>query len=800
MPSKEHLEGLRKEYGIDLEQMVREIKRYLPNFNQAKFKEAFLFAAKAHEGQFRKENKPYIVHPIETVRILTSMHADEDTLIAALMHDVPEDTTHTIAEIEAKFGKKVAFLVDGITKLSKVHFRSDMAQRQIESLKKLFIHSAEDPRIILIKLADRLHNMRTLQYLDKPEKQQRIARETLEIFVPIANLLGIEELKSELEDLCFRYLYPNEYESLAERMKEIREKNSAVFEETIELAQKKMDEAGIKAAVYGRQKNLYTIYKKFLSQGRRADELEDIIALRVLVPDRDDCYKVLGILHSLFKPKPSKFKDYIAVPKVNGYQSLHTTVFGLHGVITEFQVRTHQMHLEAEYGIAAHYFYKQKNKKAELEKDPRSYWVEKILQMQKAESVSDSFLDDLKLDILQDRIFVFTPRGDPIDLPKDASCIDFAYSIHSEIGHRALKADINGHIVPITTLLQTGDTVRIIVSDDPKEPSREWLSFAKTNIAKNNIREYLKHESREAKIRMGKKLLQKEFDRAGLGMVKNIPGKKINFYLQGLAKTGECKNFDDILMALGDGTLSSLDFVNALYFEKKQETQKRKNVPEPVAEQQPWTTVAIKITTEKNDAEQLQNILRTIAGNCIKIIKMRSYTDLWSRNYVYKIILKVKDFQQMSQLFAHIEQIVGVQRVERLFWKRKLTFVAFSVITFLTWAVHPYILYSSKNFLTSYPLAESLFLYFSLTMLFLMVFSLKRLIHRSFPELRETNALWVMTFVLSIFVLITFFAELFFFQLEFNWLISSFIIVIILSYLALEYIDYRDSFHSSDSK
>jgi guanosine-3',5'-bis(diphosphate) 3'-pyrophosphohydrolase len=784
MPIKDvFLESLRKNHGIDVETMIRDVLRYLPDLNRKKFREAFYFAAKAHDGQFRKENKPYIIHPVEAARILISMHADEDTLIATLLHDVPEDTPKTIAEIESKFGKKVAFLVEGITKLSKVHFRSDMVERQIESLKKFFIHSAEDPRIILIKLADRLHNMRTLQYLDKPAKQLRIAQETLEIFVPIANLLGIEELKAELEDLCFRFLHPNEYEALTERMQQNKLKHQEHLNATIELVQKKLEDAKIKAAVYGRQKNLFTIYKKTLAVGKNIDETDNIIALRILVPDRDECYQVLGILHSLFKPRLSRFKDYIAVPKVNGYQSLHTTVFGWRGLITEFQIRTHQMHLEAEYGIAAHYFYQQP-KGNHLEKDRRSFWVEKILELQKSQLENNSFLEDLKLDILQDRIFVFTPKGDPIDLPKDASCIDFAYSIHTDVGNRALRADVNGEPVPMTTFLQTGDTVRIITSDKPKQPSREWLSFTKTNIAKNRIREYLQHESREARLRTGRKLLQKELDRAGLGLIKNISNKKIYAFTQRHAKAGY-HHLHDVLLAIGDGNLSPLDFVNALYFNAPPPSNSRTNSS--------YTTVSVKITFDKDRPEPIRGVLRVISNLRVRIVKMEGAFSRFQPLFICKMILEVQNFEQLSQLFANIEQMVGVKKVERLFWKRKFVFISFSLATFLVWAAHPFLLSTSKALLISHPLATNIFLYASLCMLFYMVFSLKRLVQRSFPELRETRALWATTIILSLFVLVTFFAELFYFKLELNIFFALAFILVILSYLALEYIDYYDS-------
>lgn len=792
-PKEAYIANVCKNVGIDLEGIIRDVYRYIPDFNERKFREAFAFAAHAHEGQFRKENKPYIVHPVEAAKILVSMHADEDTLIACLMHDVPEDTEYKIDQIEAKFGKKVAFLVEGVTKLSKVHFRNDMEERQIESLKKLFIHSAEDPRIIFIKLADRLHNMRTLQYIDKPEKQYRISRETLEIFVPIANLLGIEELKSELEDLCFKFLYRDEYENISDRMKRNKVKNKHVLEATIQLVQKKLDEARVKASVYGRQKSLYSIYKKVVSQGKRLDEVDDLIALRILVAEREDCYSVLGLVHSLFKPKSGKFKDYISVPKSNGYQSLHTTVFGLNGIVTEFQIRTFQMHLEAEYGIAAHYFYdEKKNKVHHLEKDRRAYWAEKILMMQKEQVGANAFFEDLKLDIFQDRIFVFTPHGDPVDLPKGATCIDFAYNIHTEVGHRALKADVNGEIVSLTSALNTGDTVRIITSDKPQAPNREWLGFAKTNIARHKIREYLKQETKEAKIKTGQYLLQKEFDRAGLGLVRNVSARKLKEFAKRFSHI-KFRHFEDILIAIGDGTLTALEAFGVLFEKEKIGAKKELGSNKDSQIKEKFTTAAIKISS-KNRTGQLEKYLQVMNELGIQLIKSKTYVAFFTGNLICKMTILVKDFQQLSEFCEQIEHLEDVIRAERLFWKRKLSFAILSSFSFITWGAHPYILYTVTRGWATSPFISNIFLYSSLLLLFAMVFSLKRLTQVSFPELRETKALWVLTFTLTLFSLGTFFAEIFYFQLEFNWVIGFAVILLIFSYLTLEYIEYRDRY------
>lgn len=800
MPQRQALiTTLRNDFGLDLSTMVSDVKRYITNFNEKKFKEGFYFAAKAHDGQFRKENKPYIIHPVETVKILISMHADEDTLIAAFMHDVPEDTTCTIDEIESKFGKKVAFLVNGVTKLAKVHYRNDMAGRQVESLKKLFLYTAEDPRIILIKLADRLHNMRTLQYIEKPEKRERIARETLEIFVPVANLLGIEELKSELEDLCFRHLMPDEYAGIFDRMQRSRAKNKKVMEETLELIHGEFEKARVKAVIYGRQKNLYSIYKKTVSQGKSMDGVDDSIALRILVQEREDCYKVLGILHNLFKPNPGKFKDYISVPKVNHYQSLHTTVFGLKGIITEFQIRTNQMHLEAEYGATSKYFDHHSRKIADFE-HKRSDWMEQIRLIEKGQRPQESFLDDLKGDVLMDRIFVFTPKGEPMDLPKEATCIDFAYSVHAQVGHRALKADVNGEIVPITTTLKTGDIVRIITSDQAKGPSREWLSFTKTNSAKTKIREYFKKESKESKIQLGRQLLQKEYHRAGLGNVRSISAKKIG-ELNRKFPDLELKNPEDVFTAVGEGSLATLDLMHALFPIQGAVNKQRHSVLEflHLRSQLTKTRVNVKIIFHDDQPGQMQSLLNVIAKfnlNStskfhINILKTHGYLSLFRRIFVAEFTLEVENFQQLSELFENFEHVPGVQLVERQFWKRKLSFLIVSMLSFGLWVVHPFIMILAKNELLLNPdtIFPMLFQYFSFFMLFLGAFLLKSLSHRSFPELRETTAYWVLSFVLTAFAIVTFFGEIYFLKLNFNWVFVFGIILLIMAYQIAEYIN-----------
>lgn len=779
---------------MDVDALIKDIKRYLPFFHEQKFLKAVRFAANAHRGQQRKSGEQYIIHPFETVKILTSLHVDEDTLIAALLHDVPEDTPHPISEISAKFGKKVAFLVDGITKLAKVHYQNDMAKRQIESLKKLFIHTAKDPRIIIIKLADRLHNMRTLDFIDKPEKKQRIARETLEIFVPIANLLGIEELKTELEDLCFKVLNPGEFQFLVERTRINRDNNKGVMAETLDIINSALKKINISASVYGRTKNLYSIYKRVGGDMTNIHEYDNLIPLRIIVGSTEECYKVLGIIHSIFKPKPGKFKDYIAVPKRNGYQSLHTVVFGQKGVTTEIQIRTNQMHLEAEYGIASHYFFGATTEKSfHLEDDKRAKWANKIIQAQQGEEShsGDKFMEDLKLDILHDRIFVFTPSGDSIDLPLDATCIDFAYEIHTEVGNRAIRADLNGKIVPMTMKLKNGDTVNIITSDTPKGPSRAWLAFIKTNTARTRILEYFKKTSRGEKISTGSHLLQKELDRAGLGLTKDISQKKIKSFTHDY-KT--YKDFDEILVAIGEGTLSPLQVVNEIYPQiVSAQSKSISPVERRIYSDEQRTPISLRVISIETPG-QLRKILAVFDEMDLLLLKTRAYISRWGGKLVCKLIVGVRNYSEVSELCENLEQVVGVKRVERLIWKRKLFFILGSSLTFSIWAAHPFVLhYVTSNYVSvSHPILSGILMYTGIFMLFLMVLMLKSLTHRSLPELRETSAFWALTFLLSTFALITLFAEIYFFELAFNWVFVLGLILLIFAYLTSEYITYRD--------
>ena len=478
---------------MTIDRIINKVKENDPKADTTLLRLAYEFASKAHEGQKRMNGEPYIQHSLHTAYTLAQIKADLNTIIAGVLHDVPEDTDYTLEDVEKNFGKEIASLVEGITKLSKVKYRG--IDRYNESLRKMFLAMAKDLRVILIKFADRLHNLRTLDALSH-NKQLRIARETLEIYAPIAGLLGIWRLKWQMEDLCFKYLHPDEYKEL-EYEYEVEKKieRTQYIQKVKNTLGKRLKAENIEYKIQGRFKHLYSIYQKMQRKDRKFDEIHDVFALRVIVPTIADCYKSLGIIHSIWKPKSSRIKDYIATPKPNGYRSLHTTVFGPEGKLTEFQIRTPEMHEEALYGIAAHWYYKQKGSSEPATQQPK--WVQEILKIQKEAENSQDFIKKVKFDLFQDRIFVFTPRGDVLDLPEGSTPVDFAYAIHTEIGNKASGALVNNKMASLDQKLLNGDMVEIIVDKNRKGPNRDWLKFVKTRRAREKIKQASKSYSLE---------------------------------------------------------------------------------------------------------------------------------------------------------------------------------------------------------------------------------------------------------------------------------------------------------------
>jgi len=472
---------------VTINQIISQFKENRPKADTTMIQLAFEFAQKAHADQKRKNGEPYIQHSLHTAFVLTQIKADLETVVAGLLHDIPEDTEYTLADIEKNFGEEVADLVEGITKLSKIKYRG--IERYSESLRKMFLAMAKDLRVILIKFADRLHNLRTLESLPL-EKRLRIAKETLEIYAPIAGLLGVFRLKWQLEDICFKHLYPEEYKKLEYKYKvEKKYEHNQYIQKTKNILGAKLKETKIPFQITSRFKHLYGIYLKMQKKDRKFAEIYDVFAMRVVVPSIADCYKTLGIIHSLWRPNPSRFKDYIAVPKPNGYRALHTTVYGLESKSCEFQIRTKEMDEQAKFGIAAHWYYKAKGSVSINQPG----WVKEVLKIQKDTEDTLDFIKQIKFDVFHDRIFVFTPKGDVFDLPKGSTPIDFAYYVHSDIGNQAVGAMVNDKIATLDQGLKNGDLVEIIREKKRKGPSRDWLKIVKTATARNKIKQNLRN-------------------------------------------------------------------------------------------------------------------------------------------------------------------------------------------------------------------------------------------------------------------------------------------------------------------
>lgn len=503
---------------MNVDNLLKEIKKKKIKVNESNIKKAFEFAKIAHGDQKRISGEPYFIHPYKaTLTLIQKMNPDEKAIIACLLHDVIDDTPFTKEDIKQEFGEEVTFLVNGVTKLGKIKYRG--VERQIENLKKMFLAMAEDIRVILIKLADRHHNMQTLNYLPK-EKQYRIALETLEIYASLANRLGIGQIKGELEDLAFPYVYPKEYKWLIKNVQEKYHEREQYLKRIKPIIEKELKRANINfIEVQIRAKFHYSLYKKLLRYNKNINEVHDLAAMRIIVNTIEECYATLGLIHKFWTPLPGKIKDYIALPKPNGYQSLHTTVFCVDGKITEFQIRTLEMHEQAEYGIAAQWFYDEKGKPKSGAFIPKKLrWVQQLIDWQKNLKNNTDFLENLKIEFFKDRIFVFTPKGDVIDLPEGAVPIDFAYQIHSEIGNHCLAAKINNKMAKLDTILKNGDIVEIITQKN-KSPSPSWLNFVKTNYAKNKIKSYLEKTGKIKKTNI--KILKIELkiklkDRVGL--------------------------------------------------------------------------------------------------------------------------------------------------------------------------------------------------------------------------------------------------------------------------------------------
>lgn len=526
------------------------------------------FATKAHDGQFRKSGDPYIAHPCAVAKILLDYGMDYETIAAALLHDVVEDTDNSREDITERFGPVVAQLVDGVTKLDKINIVSRQ-ERQAESMRKMLMAMVKDVRVIIIKLADRLHNMRTL-YALREDKRQRIAKETLDIYAPIAHRLGIYAIRSELEDLALKYLEPEKYEYIVAEVAKLRPRQTDFLQTQMDFFKAQLSQMGIECEIEGREKHVYSIYKKMVNQGREPNEIYDLMAMRIIVNTVRDCYAALGMVHTLYKPIPGRFKDFIAMPKSNMYQSLHTTVINSAGILFEVQIRTFEMHRTAEYGVAAHWKYKEG--KEDKSFDEKIAWFRDLKNVKDDEPDPEETIDVTRLDMFTDEVFVFTPKGEVITLKRGSTPIDFAYRIHSRVGDTCVGAKVNGRIVPLDTELNTGDVVQIQTRKDG-HPSRDWLLIAKTNNAKNRIRGWFKREMKEENIAKGKDMLEKEAKRQGFDLYKDL---FVPEWLDAIYKRYTFHDVDDLYAAVGCGGVSTNQILQRLIEEcQKKHKQER---------------------------------------------------------------------------------------------------------------------------------------------------------------------------------------------------------------------------------
>ncbi|MCC8082409.1 MAG: bifunctional (p)ppGpp synthetase/guanosine-3',5'-bis(diphosphate) 3'-pyrophosphohydrolase [Lachnospiraceae bacterium] len=550
-------------------QLISSIHKYHPSEDLTLVNKAYQIARDAHAEQVRKSGEPYIIHPLYVAIILAELEMDKETIVAGLLHDVVEDTVLTDAEITEQFGAEVALLVDGVTKLGQLSYDADKVEVQAENLRKMFLAMAKDIRVIIIKLADRLHNMRTLQYM-KPEKQREKARETMDIYAPIAQRLGISKIKIELDDLALKYLEPDAYYNLVKQVAERKSVREEHINSLVSEVSQIILEAGIRASIMGRAKHFFSIYKKMVNQNKTLDQIYDLFAIRIIVEDVKDCYAALGVIHEHYTPIPGRFKDYIAMPKPNMYQSLHTTLIGPEGRPFEIQIRTEEMHRTSEYGIAAHWKYKEANNGNAIGgEEEKLSWLRQILEWQQGTADNKEFMSLLKtdLDLFSDTVFCFTPNGDVKSLPMGSTTIDFAYSIHSAVGNKMVGAKVNGKLVPIDYKICNGDQIEVVTSANSKGPSRDWLNIVKSPQARNKINQWFRHEFKEENILRGKEMLLNYCKAKGI----NAADISKPVYKEKVQKKYGFRDWDSVLAAVGHGGLREAQIINRMVEEQKKE-------------------------------------------------------------------------------------------------------------------------------------------------------------------------------------------------------------------------------------
>ena len=600
--------------------LLQKIKENCTNVDLDIVNKAFNLAYEAHKEQKRESGEPYIIHPIDVAVILAELGMDTSTIVAGLLHDVIEATDYTYDDIKNIFSEEVANLVSGVTKITKMEYKSKEEQ-QADNFRKMLLAMASDIRVFIIKLADRLHNMRTLKYMPK-EKQKRISKETLDIYAPLAHRLGISKVKWELEDLCFRYLHEEEYYDLVHQISEKRVERETYIAQIIKDLYSKLEEAEIDSDIDGRPKHFYSIYRKMVTKNKSIEQIFDLTAIRILVNSVKDCYEVLGIVHTIYKPIPGRFKDYIAMPKPNMYQSLHTTVIGPQGKTFEIQIRTFEMHKTAEYGIAAHWKYKEGDTSDTKGKsfENKLVWLRDMLEWQKETSDAEEFMEGFKINLFTDEIFLFTPKGVVIDLPNGATPIDFAYRIHTDIGNKCIGAKVNGKIVPLDYKLKTGQIVEILTSNSSKGPNMDWLSIAKSNQAKSKIKAWFKKAKKEENINKGKEVFEKELKKQSVHYVDIAKGESYDKFI----KRYNINCMDDLYALVGLGAIVSSSFIAKLKEENLSKDEKDKNLNKAIEEnisknekKKKYTSYGVTVKGENNLMVRFAKCCNPVPGDDI---------------------------------------------------------------------------------------------------------------------------------------------------------------------------------------